>query len=119
MPSEHTPEPWEARQRARDGAYFIDHEEAGEDLTLAVFEEARGADVFRIVDCVNACAGIEDPGKAIREAREAFATLADAVGRSGWHTCSPTFRERKERTKKLNEARAALEGLGGIDEPAE
>ena len=60
MSSKHTPEPWPEPDVNHCGTRLI---------PLADYQRAR--------ICVNACAGIEDPAEAIREARGAlFALLA-------------------------------------------
>lgn len=70
MSTKHTPEPWaisstephEVRSHpiyGRAVAYTIVH---------GIPDDVKTANAERIVSCVNACAGIEDPAAAIREA---------------------------------------------------
>ena len=45
-------------------------------------EEDR-ANAARIVECVNACTGIENPGEAIRDAREALCLALEVIEATG------------------------------------
>ena len=68
-------EPW---RTSRHNDYQI--ENVAED-TVALANPKRAAQK-RIVQCVNACAGIEDPKAAIDAAREALGMLLDSEERS-------------------------------------
>ena len=78
--AQHTPEPWETNQNPvsislYDGDRFeVFTVERNKDRkygeVLGLFYCAANAE--RIVACVNACAGIEDPEKTIPEAMEAL-----------------------------------------------
>jgi hypothetical protein len=46
--------------------------------------EERDFRMKRIVACVNACAGIEDPAKAIEDARQVLRLLCEHAKNNGW-----------------------------------
>lgn len=68
------------------------------------------ADKARVIQCVNACAGIPDPAAAIREAREALMALSRLLptdeGLGGRANITAFYRVG-------HQARAALRALGG------
>jgi len=68
--TKHTPEPWTI---VRSRGYLYDG--IGKNNDCAVFEEARESDALRIVQCVNACAGMSDPEKEITELRQRIKEL--------------------------------------------
>jgi len=68
----HTPEPWEARRADHWGSYRIRPAEIWLGASSSMAEDEQAANAARIVKCVNACAGIENPAEAIRAAREAL-----------------------------------------------
>lgn len=80
----HSPEPWATRAAEVSGPLDVPLAFCGSNSThgpegsyVISFEEAH-ANAKRIVGCVNACAGIENPGETIRElveACEAFEAL--------------------------------------------
>lgn len=106
----HTPEPWEYDDRggcvwgddcASDFPVALAHPESstlGSERKPTSVEEAN---MKRIVACVNACKGIEDPEKTIRELVEALRDYHD-----GFHTLRP-FAETFARNEAL------LAKLGG------
>ena len=86
MNTNHTPEPWEQRVkdlgRKTDPAYReikagcgyyadINQKEKGFGITGHISEQ----DASRIVACVNACAGMDDPAKEIATLRARIAEL--------------------------------------------
>jgi hypothetical protein len=94
MNTKHTPEPWEQRVKDLDErthpayreikagcGYYVDinQKEKGFGITGYISEQ----DASRIVACVNACAGMEDPAKEIASLRARIAELE-------WATIEPT-----------------------------
>jgi len=87
--SKHTPEPWhydpaiEIRYDSQTGKPYerrMDWILSGEITVASVFRaDFLEADALRIVACVNALAGIEDPEKTIPELRKLAAFAAEAV----------------------------------------
>jgi hypothetical protein len=75
---EHSPEPWSVEEREAGNAaprFWINHASAmaGEYVVAELNGECclnAQADAERIVACVNALAGIEDPEEFVREAKE-------------------------------------------------
>ena len=76
----HTPEPWTAHQADSFGSFKITPAEIWLGACSSMAKGEQRANAARIVECVNACAGIESPGEAIREAREALDTLTLVIG---------------------------------------
>jgi hypothetical protein len=81
----HTPEPWEVHNAS---SHIIVHSEylchiadCGPSFILET--EEIEANTARIIECVNACAGIENPRRVIREVREALEKV-DAVMSDAW-----------------------------------
>lgn len=97
-------EPWELNENLeivdRDGSVIASL------LNYAGEVDKRGirTDGRRIVACVNACAGVEDPAAAIQAAREALAEFVDMTGPMGGRFFFPEQRDK---------ALAALLKLGG------
>lgn len=76
MSAKHTPEPW-ALSGCVNECSISGHSVICDQSNAPIGYIAYSDDANRAIICVNACAGIEDPGAAIREAREAlFALLA-------------------------------------------
>ena len=74
--SKHTPEPWfhhlPSGSQHTAGGYINASADRGDDYICAVYGSGRPCDIvkanaLRIVSCVNACAGIEDPEAEIAE----------------------------------------------------
>lgn len=64
----HTPEPWTTTINGRDCAQVVDVD--GRRIAMCIGQSERNeANAARIVACVNACAGMEDPAEAIRETK--------------------------------------------------
>ena len=91
----HTPEPWIYRKSQCQPVYEapIIANNIGECIAIpdsggcSFSSDEVTANVKRIVQCVNACAGIEDPEAAIREAKDtlkAMILLCEVFG----HECS-------------------------------
>ena len=74
----HTKEPWFTK--CDDSGWFIDNECTGE---RPVCINVSGVDATRIVECVNACEGIENPQEAIKELVEACEVLS-SYGEEGF-----------------------------------
>jgi len=67
----HTNEPWHV---VNEFAFDLVDSDGGLFASFNFLDDAN-----RAVQCVNACAGIEDPAKAIEAAREALKTLREAL----------------------------------------
>lgn len=93
--SKHTPEPWVYRPRKYDDWGFIREMNGG---LIAVVKDTRissldyceyrdnNTDPFeptgmRIVQCVNACAGIEDPAQHMADLQSEIARLREALSK--------------------------------------
>lgn len=83
----HTPEPWKAYVNPRNGAIGVYSITTENDVAgcnhLGLPANARKANANRIVACVNACAGIEDPASAISDAREALELALEVIEATG------------------------------------
>lgn len=89
--SEHTPEPWELSSESPKIIVVPSMFEGPELRTLIgstcghpnswayPTEEAGAANALRIISCVNACAGMEDPEREIAELRKQRDVLLSAV----------------------------------------
>ena len=75
----HTPEPWAPFGKVHE-CTISGHTVIRDYLDTPIAYVAYMDDANRIANCVNACAGIEDPVEAIREAREAIENIV-SVGR--------------------------------------
>lgn len=96
MPSKHTPEPWP-------------------DVPVPVLTQE---DYDRARECVNACAGMDDPAAAIRAAREALRGLLTTD--TYWiDDCIERANDGDDDAdalwKQIQKARSALAGLGGAE----
>ena len=67
MKTKHTPEPWIA----------VGERVAGNGILIALCGHGNADNAARIVACVNACAGMEDPAKEIAEMREELNRLRE------------------------------------------
>jgi hypothetical protein len=113
----HTPEPWQAYPDGMITSYGI----IVAQVEVENAEDSPGtveADANRIVACVNACQGIDDPAAALAAAREALEwskaameALQDLWRKKGYASIYADSAQ-----TALTEARAALEVLGGNDE---
>lgn len=109
MPNDHTPAPWHTlpSPHTDEPALYC-----GEpDLCLAVFcetdpdgEESK-ANAARVVACVNACEGIDDPAATLAEVRVLLEDLADMD--------DPTDTDEAFARRWRARAQAALALLGG------
>jgi hypothetical protein len=77
--SKHTAEPWQVKPGFSDGPEIF----SSDDFFIAEANGAQSsledqANAKRIVSCVNACAGMEDPANAIAQARVALREASDA-----------------------------------------
>ena len=76
----HTLEPWNVSPTPLGNIRIAD---SGENtialITSGAGKRKRGANAKRIVACVNACAGIEDPAKALAAAVEALLMAEDRL----------------------------------------
>lgn len=75
----HTPEPWAPFGKVHE-CTISGHTVIRDYLDTPIAYVAYMDDANRIANCVNACAGIENPEEAIREAREAIENIV-SVGR--------------------------------------
>lgn len=91
--SGHTPEPWVIDGRVRLATNFYSDDATGSiiggcnDYQFAFRPlEERLANAARIVACVNACAGMDDPAAEIQRLRDTAATpsLNDRLAPAGW-----------------------------------
>lgn len=84
----HTHEPWESKefgQRCYGAAihgpfgvtigHFADNGTYGAAGSYSITKAEASANAKRVVQCVNACTGIEDPAEAIREARKVLRNI--------------------------------------------
>lgn len=94
--TKHTAEPWQTFQSDAGGIVADDKGNTLASLPWAGDNHDPEANAARIVACVNACAGIDDPVKAINGAKAALKVMADMLVGSG-----------------SQQARNALRALGG------
>ncbi len=84
--SAHTPTPWDYVQGGRTKLCHVEtrHDNPhGAGLPVCSIPAKREHDADRIVECVNACAGIADPADAIQAARRAIQFCIQAMHTSG------------------------------------
>ena len=85
MNTKHTPEPWERVHGIIVQSPFQKIPNGTRSLTICrtdnprMGEQEEGANAKRIVDCVNACAGMDDPAKEIASLKETNADLLAAL----------------------------------------
>jgi hypothetical protein len=79
----HTREPWEAHQADPFGSFRIAPSEIWLGACSSLAKGEQGANAARIVECVNACAGIENPGEAIPAARRALELALEVIEATG------------------------------------
>lgn len=97
MTSKHTPEPWHSNfYEGRTRTTTVSAEAKPSAVATAYTPE----DALRIVACVNACAGIDDPVATLAEVREVLEMIA---GQGFTNTISEAT---------MAEARAAIAKLG-------
>lgn len=113
--STHTKEPWIV-VRGHTLNIATEDEEENKDGFIAIIcekpnDETRDAIADRIVSCVNALAGIENPQEALRMAREALQNMLDLQDQMGIDETPKHYDE------YLESARKALAALG--DQPEE
>ena len=82
MSTRHTPEPW-ASSGCVNECSISGHSVICDQGRTPIGYIAYSDDANRAIICVNACAGIEDPAEAIREAREALSFIAELIGPNG------------------------------------
>lgn len=67
----HTPEPWEVRNLSKDTLYIMGPDGWNVSVMSALnddeIENNTRANARRIVECVNACAGMKHPGKTLEQ----------------------------------------------------
>ncbi len=93
----HTPTPWKPTKFGQAGSYgasllgpadvsiahFADNGTYGKESYSITKKEAE-ANAARAAECVNACAGIQDPAKAIEDATQALGLLCEFAKNKGW-----------------------------------
>lgn len=111
--TKHTAEPWTITTEGGE-LYICDQHDA---LLMRVGpvgsrDKEDHWNAERAVACVNACAGMEDPAEAIREARM---QMADAIERAGFSLPGPTDHRAAEHGEPVwvCRMREALRALGG------
>ena len=120
--SKHTQEPWfhhkPAGSQHTSGGYINNSASRNIDAICHVYGGDTGlANAARIVTCVNACAGMEDPAAEIDELKrqrdELLAALRSSVETIEWmHGCSsPASDEVEEATREGNAAIAKAEAV--------
>ena len=77
MKTKHTPEPW-AIGLSKE-SFVNDHKVIGYAIGRFNTDEEKKANAARIVECVNACAGMEDPAFEIAFLREQLRECTDAL----------------------------------------
>lgn len=83
--TKHTSEPWVARRQGStiwiesDTNYLARGEPQPSEIMSCSSTLTNEPDAARIVDCVNACAGMADPAKEIAALRDDLAKLRNAV----------------------------------------
>lgn len=109
----HTPEPWRFKEFPSNDQCFIqadrnkatdpyDIEVMGDDTNEKYYPyEQKKSDALRIVSCINACAGMEDPAKEIEELKEQVKMFQ--------HAFNVTEREKQAVTKQRDELKKVLE----------
>jgi len=99
----HTPEPWDVRSpnwAASHGMIVGSDGKAGRPIIAhTVSIENDEANAKRIVECVNACAGIENP-KEIQSTIRAFSQLICDLEYNDW-TDEPSFKEARDALASL------------------
>ena len=79
----HTPEPWRVIMADDPDAYML-YGDTGDCIAEMPSPDRQGVEhsnPYRIVACVNACAGMEDPEKEITKLRADQQVLVDALER--------------------------------------
>jgi hypothetical protein len=76
MNTKHTPEPWKHNEE----------QIIGDTLLIALCHHGYKANAARIVACVNACAGMDDPAKEIATLRDRIAELEQPTANGGKKT---------------------------------
>ena len=74
--SKHTPEPWEFESEPQYCSEIIG---SNGDSVCTFVEDPSCVDVDRILSCVNACAGMDDPAEEIAELKRQRDELLDAL----------------------------------------
>lgn len=74
--SKHTPEPWVFES---EPSYYSEIFGSNGESVCTFVDDPSGVDVDRILSCVNACAGMEDPGKEIQRMRRQIHTLLSGL----------------------------------------
>lgn len=109
--TEHTAEPWQTNtnyepNKTRIFGPFIDGEKKRQWIADTIGEETHEANAKRIVECVNACAGLSDPIKNIvsyhsnvKKVSQDITVLSSAASEFG---------------KMLNEIKEECEKTGGL-----
>jgi hypothetical protein len=84
--SKHTPEPWQS-ELCLGNAYSICKKAAnGDYIKRTMGELFNRADAHRLIACVNACAGMEDPEAEIARLRADYKVLRGAL--ADLHACA-------------------------------
>lgn len=107
-----TKEPWhvgcwslESSEGPEDVTHYIHAPHISQSLSETVLGEIRNnVDAHRIVQCVNACAGLADPGEALRKAEKALRHARWLIGNE-IGTTRDEFREICEAQNNLRPGR--------------